>query len=310
MKNDYYKAYDKRYRQTYENNSLWEIQERTKEIIDTLKKYKITKKSNILELGCGEGRDAIYLLDNGYNVLGVDYSFAVIDKCNELTNYKYVNNFKQLDLIENSLNEKFDFIYSVAVIHMFVLDEHRNKFYNFIYDHLKDNGIALIISMGDGILEINSDLEKAFDDTKRVNINTNKEIMRVIQEALDSIRDFPKDVLTQVFSRDDVKIMLSLDKYIDLIIPRGGNNLVRFIKENTKIPVLGHADGICHIFVDESADLEKAKRVIIDAKTQYPSACNAVETLLIHKDFKYTTELLKALEEAGVELIAKPERVL
>ena len=110
-------------------------------------------------------------------VLGVDYSFAVIDKCNELTNYKYVNNFKQLDLIENSLNEKFDFIYSVAVIHMFVLDEHRNKFYNFIYDHLKDNGIALIISMGDGVLEINSDLEKAFDDTKRVNININKEIM-------------------------------------------------------------------------------------------------------------------------------------
>lgn len=177
MKNDYYKAYDKRYRQTYENNSLWEISERTKEVIDTLKKYKITKNSNILELGCGEGRDAIYLLDNGYNVLGVDYSFTVIDKCNELTNYKYVNNFKQLDLIENSLNEKFDFIYSVAVIHMFVLDEHRNKFYNFIYDHLKDNGIALIISMGDGALEINSDLEKAFDDTKRVNINTNKEIM-------------------------------------------------------------------------------------------------------------------------------------
>lgn len=177
MKNDYYKAYDKRYRQTYENNSLWEISERTKEVIDTLKKYKITKNSNILELGCGEGRDAIYLLDNGYKVLGVDYSFAVIDKCNELTNYKYVNNFKQLDLIENSLNEKFDFIYSVAVTHMFVLDEHRNKFYNFIYDHLKDNGIALIISMGDGVLEINSDLEKAFDDTKRVNINTNKEIM-------------------------------------------------------------------------------------------------------------------------------------
>lgn len=177
MKNDYYKAYDKRYRQTYENNSLWEISERTKEVIDTLKKYKIAKNSNILEFGCGEGRNAIYLLDNGYNVLGVDYSFAVIDKCNELTNYKYVNNFKQLDLIENSLNEKFDFIYSVVVIHMFVLDEHRNKFYNFIYDHLKDNGIALIISMGDGALEINSDLEKAFDDTKRVNINTNKEIM-------------------------------------------------------------------------------------------------------------------------------------
>ena len=138
-------------------------------------------------------------------------------------------------------------------------------------------------------------------------VNTNKEIMDVIQSALAKTEGFPENVLTQVFTRDDVKDMLSMDKYIDLIIPRGGNNLVKFIKENTKIPVLGHADGICHIFVDESADLEKAKRVIIDAKTQYPSACNSVETLLIHKDFKYETELLKALEDADIELIATPE---
>ena len=138
-------------------------------------------------------------------------------------------------------------------------------------------------------------------------INTNKAIMNVIQEALAKTQGFPENVLTQVFTRDDVKNMLSMDKYIDLIIPRGGNNLVKFIKENTKIPVLGHADGICHIFVDASADLEKSKRVIIDAKTQYPSACNSVETILIHKDFKYETELLKALEDADIELIATPE---
>ena len=138
-------------------------------------------------------------------------------------------------------------------------------------------------------------------------INTNKAIMNVIQETLAKTEDFPENVLTQVFTRDDVKNMLSMDKYIDLIIPRGGNNLVKFIKENTKIPVLGHADGICHIFVDASADLEKSKRVIIDAKTQYPSACNSVETILIHKDFKYETELLKALEDADIELIATPE---
>ena len=138
-------------------------------------------------------------------------------------------------------------------------------------------------------------------------INTNKAIMNVIKEALAKTEGFPENVLTQVFTRDDVKNMLSMDKYIDLIIPRGGNSLVKFIKENTKIPVLGHADGICHIFVDASADLEKAKRVIIDAKTQYPSACNSVETILIHKDFKYETELLKALEDADIELIATPE---
>jgi len=138
-------------------------------------------------------------------------------------------------------------------------------------------------------------------------INTNKAIMQIIQSALDSIKDFPQNVLTQVFTRDDVKEMLEQDKYIDLIIPRGGNNLVKFVKENTKIPVLGHADGICHIFVDEYADLEKAKRIIIDAKTQYPSACNTVETLLIHKDFEVKDKLIEVLNSAGIELIFNPE---
>lgn len=138
-------------------------------------------------------------------------------------------------------------------------------------------------------------------------INTNKSIMTIIQAALSKTEGFPQDVLTQVFTREDVKNMLSMDKFIDLIIPRGGNSLVKFIKENTKIPVLGHADGICHIFIDASADFKKAKRVIIDAKTQYPSACNSVETVLIHKDFPYETELLEALEDADIELIATPE---
>ena len=137
--------------------------------------------------------------------------------------------------------------------------------------------------------------------------NTNTEIMRVIQNALNKTEGFPKNVLNQVFTRDDVREMLAMDKYIDLIIPRGGNSLVKFIKENTKIPVLGHADGICHIFADEYADLEKAKRILIDAKTQYPSACNAVETLLIHKNFPYAKELLDTLKNSGIELISNPE---
>ncbi len=138
-------------------------------------------------------------------------------------------------------------------------------------------------------------------------LNTNKAIMQVIQSALSLVNGFPDNVLTQVYSRDDVKEMLAQDKYIDLIIPRGGNSLVQFVKENTKIPVLGHADGICHIFVDEFADFEKAKRILIDAKTQYPSACNTVETLLIHENFTKKNELLAALRDAGVELIFNPE---
>lgn len=137
--------------------------------------------------------------------------------------------------------------------------------------------------------------------------NTNKTILNVINSALDTIEEFPKNFLNQVFSREDVAKMLDADKYIDLIIPRGGNSLVQFIKSNTKIPVLGHADGICHIFIDADADIELAKRVVIDAKTQYPSACNTVETLLINKDFNNANELLEAITEAGVEIIAEPE---
>lgn len=138
-------------------------------------------------------------------------------------------------------------------------------------------------------------------------INTNKTILGIINSVLNSIKEFPKNALSQVFTHDDVAQMLKCDASIDLIIPRGGNKLVKFIKENTKIPVLGHADGICHIFTDESADFETAKKVIIDAKTQYPSACNAVETLLIHKNFNKKDELLKELENAEITLVSSPD---
>ncbi|HNW26370.1 MAG TPA: glutamate-5-semialdehyde dehydrogenase [Candidatus Gastranaerophilaceae bacterium] len=138
-------------------------------------------------------------------------------------------------------------------------------------------------------------------------IKTNKAIFEVITDALDCIKDFPKNVINQVYSREDVAQMLEMEGYIDLIIPRGGNSLVKFVQENTKIPVLGHADGICHIFVDESADFEMAKNIVIDAKTQYPSACNSVETLLINNDFKYSDELLEALKNVEIKLIDNPE---
>ena len=138
-------------------------------------------------------------------------------------------------------------------------------------------------------------------------INTNKKIMSVIQDALSRTEGFPENVLNQIYTREDVNKMLLQDKYIDLIIPRGGNSLVKFIKENTKIPVLGHSDGVCHIYTDESADFEKAKKIIIDSKTQYPSACNSVETLLVHKDWKYKNELIDALEKSGIKIVYSPE---
>ncbi|MBP3821481.1 glutamate-5-semialdehyde dehydrogenase [bacterium] len=138
-------------------------------------------------------------------------------------------------------------------------------------------------------------------------INTNKKIMEIINNALLTVDGFPQNVLQQVFTHDDISQMLKCDEYINLIIPRGGNKLVQYIKENTKIPVLGHASGICHIFIDESADINMASKIVVDAKTQYPSACNAVETLLIHKDFSKKDELLASLELNEIKLITSPE---
>ena len=138
---------------------------------------------------------------------------------------------------------------------------------------------------------------------------TNTAIFNIITSALSKIDEFPKDIINLIYSRDDVKIMLDADKYIDLIIPRGSNSLVSFIKSNTKIPVLGHADGICHIYIDEFADVNKAIPVIIDAKCQYPSACNSVETVLVHKNIKekFLPSLIKSLKENSVVINSDEE---
>ena len=105
-------------------------------------------------------------------------------------------------------------------------------------------------------------------------------------------------------SREESLALLKLDGLVDLIIPRGSNALVRYIQDNTRIPVLGHADGICHLYVDVAADLDQALRVAIDAKTQYPAACNAIETLLVHEQIapSFLAMAIEAFGAAGVEL--------
>src|SRR5262245_10450790 len=93
-----------------------------------------------------------------------------------------------------------------------------------------------------------------------------------------------------------------MDDLINLVIPRGSNEMVRTIQQSTKIPVLGHADGICHVYIDESADPDKAARIAVDSKAQYPAVCNAAETLLMHAKFPKREKVLDALRSAGVEL--------
>ena len=135
--------------------------------------------------------------------------------------------------------------------------------------------------------------------------NTNKTIFNLINDALSSVKDFPSNMINLVFTRDDVKELLDADEYVNLIIPRGSNSLVKYIKSNTKIPVLGHADGICHIYIDETADINKVLSICIDAKCQYPSACNAVETILVNKDISLSIlpSLLFKFVENGVRVI-------
>ncbi|KAI9190389.1 glutamate-5-semialdehyde dehydrogenase [Blastocladiella emersonii ATCC 22665] len=118
----------------------------------------------------------------------------------------------------------------------------------------------------------------------------------------------PAACVQLIEGRDAVAGLLSLDRYIDLVIPRGSASLVRHIKDNTRIPVLGHADGICSVFLDASADPALAARVVVDSKTQYPAACNAAETLLVHADVVSTTfaTVARALLATGVILACDP----
>ncbi|MDJ0703210.1 MAG: glutamate-5-semialdehyde dehydrogenase [Leptolyngbyaceae cyanobacterium MO_188.B28] len=108
-------------------------------------------------------------------------------------------------------------------------------------------------------------------------------LVKAIQQGLTQVGVSPAAVQL-LTTREETRALLQLDEYVDLIIPRGSNAFVRFVQENTRIPVLGHADGICHLYVDKAAEVEKAVEIALDSKVDYPSACNAIETLLVHQN--------------------------
>ena len=164
--NHYYDAYDKRYQIIHKKGYSWSSDIPTPIVLNTLQKYSVSKDSFILEIGCGEGRDAFRLLDEGYNVMALDISSEAINYCRSLRP-EYSDHFSVLDCINDHHGQHYDFIYSVAVIHMLVSDEDRIRFYHFIYDHLLDGGLALICSMGDGLTESETDISSAFDMVER-----------------------------------------------------------------------------------------------------------------------------------------------
>jgi glutamate-5-semialdehyde dehydrogenase len=134
-------------------------------------------------------------------------------------------------------------------------------------------------------------------------VKTNKILAEIIAEASEKA-GIPKGWIQLIETRSDVNEMLKCDEFIDLIIPRGSNEFVQYIMNNSNIPVLGHADGICHVYVDKDADLDMAVAVTTDSKCQYVAVCNAAETLLVHESVaqEFLPKIKTSLDAYNVEL--------
>lgn len=134
----------------------------------------------------------------------------------------------------------------------------------------------------------------------------------LLSEALQETGLPPKAVqVIPTTDREAVNILIGLEEYIDIIIPRGGEGLIRFVTDHSRIPVLKHYKGVCHIYVDRSASLDMAKEICYNAKVQRPGVCNAMETMLVHRDVAadFLPEMVKQFRDAGVELRGCPESV-
>ncbi len=175
MEKKYCEAYDNRYKQIHEQNLQWSSERPSKIVVETIQEFSLPSNAKILEIGCGEGRDAYPLLAQGLDVLATDISLEAVNYCKKKFP-DFVQHFQVVDCVNEKLDQRFDFIYSIAVIHMLVADNDRNAFYRFIREHLTSNGIAMICTMGDGSLERQTDIYKAFDIVERVHEETGKTV--------------------------------------------------------------------------------------------------------------------------------------
>jgi glutamate-5-semialdehyde dehydrogenase len=134
--------------------------------------------------------------------------------------------------------------------------------------------------------------------------HTNTTLTAIWRDALAQFSAIPVDAINLLHTREDIRQLLVLDNLVDLIVPRGSQAFVRYIAEHSRIPVLGHGEGICHVYVDRAADVKKAVAVTFDSKVQYPAVCNAAETLLVHQEIAPTflPKILSQFQAAGVEV--------
>jgi glutamate-5-semialdehyde dehydrogenase len=126
----------------------------------------------------------------------------------------------------------------------------------------------------------------------------------IVEAAAEADADLPGGWAQLIEAHEEVDALLEMDDKVDLVMPRGSSEFVSYIQDNTQIPVLGHTEGVCHVYVDEAADLDKAADIAFDAKVQYPAVCNAVETLLVNESVaeQFLPDIVARYEEAGVEL--------
>ena len=138
---------------------------------------------------------------------------------------------------------------------------------------------------------------------------TNAVLVSIWRDALTAFPDIPADSVVLIHTREDVAQILTLHDEIDLIVPRGSNEFVRYVTEHSRIPVLGHGEGICHVYVHSDADLQKAIDVAYDSKVQYPAVCNAMETLLVHEEIApaFLPPMIAEFRKAGVEVRGCPK---
>ena len=162
----YYEAYEDRYKTAHEKGVSWSSSQCTPIVLETIRKYISDPETPMLEIGCGEGRDAKAVLEKGYRLLATDISPEAVAYCKAHIPARS-GGFAVLDCVRGEHPDKYGFIYAVAVIHMLVLDEDRNAFYAFVRDHLAENGLALICTMGDGEAELKSDISTAFQLQER-----------------------------------------------------------------------------------------------------------------------------------------------
>ncbi len=139
-------------------------------------------------------------------------------------------------------------------------------------------------------------------------VNSNRTLTLIWSHALVPFFEIPANAVNLLYTRAEVDEMLSLVDDIDLIIPRGSREFVRYVAEHSQIPVLGHGEGICHVYVDRAADLHKALKIAFDSKVEYPAACNAMETLLVHEEIAplFLTDMVTRFQAAGVEVRGCP----